>query len=120
MRPSWVGRSGYRDVECLSGACGADGRRHLAGRLSSLSEAVNRNTYVPSELNDAVVSTAAGSAKDTVPGPLTFDHVVDVDTAAGGSGCPSSPTVLSKRRHLRQRDRHVRTRVHHRRPVASS
>ena len=41
----------------------------------------------------ALVSTAFAFPKVTVPGPLTFDHVVV--TAAGGFGSPSSVTVPS-------------------------
>src|SRR6266540_258557 len=41
--------------------------------------------------NEAVVPAALGLAKVTVPGPLTFDHVIVVNP--GGFGNPSSLAV---------------------------
>ena len=55
---------------------------------NKLSLAVKRNVYTPARENVAVVFKAFAFTKATVPGPLTFDHVVV--TVAGGAGSPSS------------------------------
>jgi hypothetical protein len=58
---------------------------------STLSLAVSLSTYVPSIEKLAVVLSALASPNVTVPGPLTFDHVVV--NVAGGLGNPSSLAV---------------------------
>src|SRR5438876_239939 len=43
---------------------------------SAVSVAVSRNTYVPAVENVAVVLSALGFVRVTVPGPLNFDQLV--------------------------------------------
>src|SRR5690606_15975982 len=59
--------------------------------LSTLSFPVSLSTYTPSTLKLAVVLNAFAFPNVTVPGPLTFVHVVVI--ADGGFGRPSSVAV---------------------------
>jgi hypothetical protein len=58
---------------------------------NTLSLAVSLNMYVPSTEKLADVLSAFALPKETVPGPLTLDHVVV--NVAGGFGNPSSVAV---------------------------
>jgi len=57
----------------------------------TLSLAVSRSVYDPSIEKVAVVLSALALPNVTVPGPLTFDHVVV--RVPGGFGNPSSKAV---------------------------
>ena len=57
------------------------------------SDAVNRNTYTPTVVNEADVDNELAFPNVVVPGPDTCDHVTV--TAAGEVGSPSSEAVPS-------------------------
>ena len=100
MSPSGMNPAarGVGEIRTISETFGVAAGMTVTLRSSLLvvppSLAEKRKMYAPGAEKLAVVSTAVALAKVTVPGPLTWLHVVLI--APGGLGSPSSVTVPSR------------------------